>query len=106
MAVYRIKDWNKFKRLAQELFPQTVFYIVQPHPLRRPSLGIRITFYHEKNMYLFIDYADNGFLHKTRIPISNYKDEVKAHIRDEDIREVLLKQLGKIDISTLPPFMY
>jgi len=106
MVVHRIMDWKKFKRLAQKLSPQIVFYIVQPHSLKHPPLGIRITFYHEQDMYLFIDYADNGYLHKTKIPITCYNDEVHADMRDEDIWGFLSNQLGRIAISSLPPFMY
>ena len=106
MVVYRIKDWNAFKRLILLFSPKTVFYIVQPHPLRCPLLGLRITFYNQKDMYLFIDYANNGFLYKTRISITNYEKENIAEIKDEHIIYFLSKHIGKINISSLPPFMY
>jgi hypothetical protein len=106
MAVHRIDSWKRFKALVTELKPETVFYLSEPHPLRRPPLGLRLTFYHGKDIYVLIDYAEGRNLKKTGIPIINPEDAVRAEVREEDIRRFLAEELGNVKLVSLPPFMY
>ncbi|MEM2093955.1 MAG: hypothetical protein QXI32_01505 [Candidatus Bathyarchaeia archaeon] len=106
MTVHRVSDWEKFKSLVLALKPDTVFYLSEPHPLRRPPIGLRLTFYHGQDMYVFTDYADGEALHRTKIPISNSHDEKKAELREDEVRRFLLEELGTVKLASLPPFIY
>lgn len=106
MTIYRIDAWGRFKELATTLKPEFVFYLAEPHPLRKPPLGLRLTFYDRSNMYVFIDYADGKVLHKTGIPVTEAKDDVKAEVREEDVRLFLSAELGKAKLMSLPPFIH
>jgi hypothetical protein len=106
MAINRVNSWEKFKDLVLTLKPDTVYYLAEPHPLKKPPLGLRLTFYLQKDMYVFTDFADGETLHKTGISIINPTDEIRAEIREEDIKFFLSNELGKIKFVSLPPFMY
>ncbi|UCH03084.1 MAG: hypothetical protein JSV20_04730 [Candidatus Bathyarchaeota archaeon] len=106
ITVYRIKTWEHFKALVTSLKPSTVYYLTQPHPLRKPPLGLRLTFYNRGDIYVFIDYADAKVLHKTGIPITNPSDAVNADVSEYDIRNFLAKELDDVNLVSLPPFMY
>ena len=106
MTVHRVGSWNEFKSLVRSLKPETVFYLSQPHPLRKPPLGLRLTFYHERDMYVFIDFADAKVLHKTGISLTNPDDTLKVEIKEEDIRRFLSEEFIGTKFVSLPPFMY
>lgn len=106
MTIYRVNTWDEFKVRIVILSPETLFYLTEPHPLKEPPIGLRLTFYHGKDMYVFIDFADANALHRTGIPITNPKDKVKVEIKEEDIRRFLSNELGKVKLVSLPPFMY
>jgi len=92
--------------LIQTLRPDTVFYLAEPHPLRKPPLGLRLTFYHGENMYVFTDFADAANLHKTGIPLANVNKKNTVELKEEEIRRFLSMHLGPIKLVSLPPFIY
>ena len=106
MTVHRVALWNDFKTHVQALDPDTVFYLAEPHPLRRPPLGLRLTFYHGQDMYVFTDYADAANLHKTGIPLAGLDTQNRAELKEEDIKRFLSKELGSVKLASLPPFIY
>jgi len=106
MTIHRVASWEEFKALINALTPETIFYLPEPHPLRKPPLGLRLTFYHGKDMYVFTDFADGKSLKRTRILLTNPDDRVKAEVREDDIRRFLSKELGGTNFASLPPFMY
>ena len=106
MPVHRVDHWQKFKDLVLTLKPDTVYYLSEPHPLKKPPLGLRLTFYYKGNMYVFTDYAENNSLHKTGIPVTNPSDKIKAEIKEADIKNFLFNEFKKIKPISLPPFMY
>lgn len=106
MPVHRVDAWNEFKSLVLALKPDTIYYLSEPHPLRKPPLGLRLTFYQGGNMYVFTDFADSETLHKTGIPITNPNDKIRAEINEADIKNFLSTELGKVKLVSLPPFMY
>jgi len=106
MTVYRLNTWEKFKARVLELRPKTVFYLAQPHPLRTPPLGLRLTFYHDQDMYVFVDYADGASLAKTRIPVTNHTNKIHAEVREQDICDFLSDNFPWVEPASLPPFMY
>ncbi|UCH01386.1 MAG: hypothetical protein JSV20_05765 [Candidatus Bathyarchaeota archaeon] len=106
MSVYRLNTWEEFRMQIMVLHPETIFYLAQPHPLRAPPLGLRLTFYHNQDMYVFVDYADGPSLVKTGIPITNHMNRVQAEIREQDIRDFLSHHFQWVELASLPPFMY
>jgi len=106
MTVKHVANWEEFKKLASELLPVIIFYIEQPHPLKTPPLGLRLTFYHGQDMYVFIDYANGASLVKTGIPVKNHTDKIHAEVREEDIRDFLSNNFPLVKLVSLPPFMY
>ena len=106
MGVFRIQTWDEYKRRVSELHPGTVFYLSEPHPLRTPPLGLRLTFYNSSDMYVFVDHADGSSLVKTGIPVVNHMDRVNVEVREQDIRSFLSKTFPWAELVSLPPFMY
>jgi len=106
MTVYRIHQWENFKAQVLDLHPETIFYLGQPHPLRKPPLGLRMTFYHNHDMYVFVDYANGVILRKTGIRVTNHEDKIHAEVREQDIHDFLIENFPWIKLSSLPPFMY
>jgi len=98
--------WEKFKGLVLTLKPDTVYYLSEPHPLKRPPLGLRLTFYHGGDIYVFTDFADGGVLRKTGIHVASSNNRIRAEIREADIRDFLSSELGEVKLVSLPPFMY
>lgn len=81
MAAICISSWRGFKSLVERLAPETVFYLAEPHLLREPPLGLRLTFYHDRDIYVFVDCADSKTLYKTGIPIIRPNDRLKVEVR-------------------------
>jgi len=106
MTVYRLNKWEEFKALVSKFRPKTIFYIPQPHPLKTPPLGLRLTFYNNQDMYVFVDHAEGASLSKTGIPVASHMDKVHAEVREEDIRNFLSKNFPQVELVSLPPFMY
>ncbi len=106
MTIYRVSSWGEFRALVQALKPETIFYLSEPHPLRKPPLGLRLTFYQGRDMYVFTDFADGKSLKRTGILLTSPDDIVRAELREEDIRRFLSMELGNLELVSLPPFMY
>lgn len=106
MTVNRVGNWNEFKSLVLSLQPDTVFYLSEPHPLRKPPLGLRLTFYYKQDMYVFTDFADANILHKTGIPLTDPDDRFTVEIKKDDIKRFLLEEFRGTKFVSLPPFMY
>ncbi len=103
MTVYRIQSWEDFKKSVVELSPSIIFYRRDPHPLRKPPIGIRLTFYHENDMYMFIDFANGETMRKTGMPI-HAVEKGKGTVEDADIEHFLTAQLGNIAIRSMGCF--
>ena len=83
MTVHRIQKWNDFKNLVGNLKPDIIFFWKEMHPLRKPPIGLRFDFYHNRNFYIFIDFASGKKMWKTKIPVhSKNKD---GHVDDKEI---------------------
>ena len=100
MVVKRIMSWKKYRKLALEFKPETVYYARDPHPLRKPPWGLKLIFYHGFDGYVFTDYAEGDALHKTKIPIRG-TDESDIPILVEDIESFLHSQIGKVKVSPI-----
>ena len=85
MTVYRILKWEDFEKHVLDFQPSIIFYQKDKHPLRKPPIGLRLTFYHEKDTYAFIDYADGTYLRKTGIPVKESEVKDEGLIDDDEI---------------------
>jgi hypothetical protein len=106
MVVHRVQTWEEFKDLALRTRPVNMFYLAEPHPLSNPPTGLRLTFYHEQDMYVFTDHANGSSLVKTAIPIAHHTDRIHVEIREQDIRDFLSSNFPWVEPISLPPFMY
>jgi hypothetical protein len=103
MGIYRIHRWIAYRETARKLMPVTMFYSLDPHPLRKPPWGLKLIFYHKLDSYIFQDYADELSLHKTKIPIKG-KNPNEVPILEEDIRQFIYTQIEKIHVSPIHSF--
>ena len=103
MGVYHILNWDEYRKLAQAFKPNIIVYLREVHPLRKPPYGLKLIFYHKLDSYIFIDYADDAALKKTKIPIKG-QDKREVPILHEDIENCIHTQIGKIQISPIHSF--
>lgn len=106
MTIHRLQKWEEFKAKALQLRPQNVFYLSEPHLFANPPLGLRLTFYHDQDMWVFVDHADGAVLAKTGITVTNHLDNTHAEIREQDIRNFISKVFPGVEPVSLPPFIY
>ena len=93
--MHRIRGWENYKERVSELLPELILYWKETHPLRKPPIGLRFDFYHEQDLYTFIDFADGKELWKTKIPVHTLSNG-KGHIDDGDIKQFLAKQFSGV----------
>ena len=96
------KKWNDFKNLIVSLKPDIIFFWKEMHPLRKPPIGLRFDFYHKRNLYIFIDFADGEKMWKTEIPV--YSKNKEGHVDDKEIIHFLSKQFRWIKIVSMGCF--
>lgn len=104
MVVYRVLRWEDFERHVLDLKPSIIFYQKDKHPLREPPIGLRLSFYHEKDTYAFIDFADGQALYKTKIPVRPAKVEEEGLIDDEEIKRFLTLKFKGVTVRSMGTF--
>jgi hypothetical protein len=100
LGVYRIHNWDEYRKLALEYKPSTIFYSRDPHPLSKPPWGPKLIFYNGFDGYVFTDSADEGVLHKTGISIRG-TDSGSIPILVEDIESFLKSQIENVKVSPI-----
>ena len=103
MVVLRVLKWEDFKNRMKELSPEIIFYRKEPHPLRKTPIGLRLIFYHKKDTYVFIDFADGSTLKKTGIPV-NTSEKREWYIDDAYIKNFLVNQFCNIIVVSMGCF--
>jgi hypothetical protein len=106
MTVHRVNAWEEFKALAIEMHPVNMFYLAEPHLFSNPPIGLRLTFYHEQDMYVFTDHPDGPRLVKTGVPITNHTDKIQVEILEKDIHKFISNNFPWVEPVSLPPFIY
>ena len=104
MTVYLILKWEDFEKRALDLQPSIIFYQKDKHPLRTPPIGLRLTFYHEKDTYAFIDFADGVTLRKTGIHVKASVVKGEGLIDDEAIVRFLASRFKNTTIRSMGTF--
>ena len=102
MAVLRFLRFKDFAERVQALKPETIFYNVEAAPPRRPPVAMRLFFYHEGDVYVFLDFVPTGQarLRETKLRIYDHKKRT-AHLKDEDIEQFLGNQFKGVKTRSL-----
>jgi len=98
LKVIHVNRWDEFKRLTVALRPSSISYTIQRAPLSKPPIGLRLIFAAEKAQYVFLDFAENNALRRTKIPV-RINETGEAYISEEDIKNFLIAQLERTDVS-------
>jgi hypothetical protein len=96
----RVKDWEEYKRLIREKKPDSITFILEQNGFspNRELSTLRIIMLHDKRYYLFFDFAKDGVLRETGIPL--HKDKKGIFNLDEDeVRDILKKEFEKEKID-------
>ena len=100
MALYRVLTWKEYRALALTFNPRIIYYSRDPHPTCSPPWGLKLIFYHGLDGYVFTDYAQKDYLHKTGIPIRG-KDKSDIPILVEDIESFIFSEIDNVKISPI-----
>lgn len=98
MTLIRLQRWDDFKASAVALNPTTIFYSIEEAPLKKPPIALRLRFYHERDTYLFLDFAQGAVLQKTGVPVYGHEKRA-AYVEEEDIKRFITTQLGRENIE-------
>jgi hypothetical protein len=91
----RVSKWEEFKRLVNELKPETIVYNIEQTGISKTreftSLRLIIP---ATNYYVYIDFPKGDALRETQVPI--HKDATGTRcIEDDDIKAFLRKEFGE-----------
>ena len=81
-----------------------IFYQKDQHPLRKPPISLRLTFYHGQDTYAFIDFADGTTLKKNGIPVRASVVKGEGLIDDEEIIRFLSARFKNTTIRSMGAF--
>jgi hypothetical protein len=91
----RVRKWEEFKRLVEELKPDSIVYNIEQTGISKTreftSLRLIIS---AKNYYVYVDFPKGNALRETGIPIHQDPSGTRC-IEDNDIREFLKKEFGE-----------
>jgi len=104
MTVYRILKWEDFEKRVLDFQPSLIFYQKDKHPLRKPPIGLKLTFYNENDKYTFIDFANGVNLKKTGIPVKESEVKDEGLIDDEVIIRFLSTRFKSTKIKSMGCF--
>jgi hypothetical protein len=94
----RVKGWEEFKRLVNELKPQSIVYNIEQTGISKTreftSLRLIIP---AKNYYVYVDFPKGDVLRETGIPIHVDPSGTRC-IEDTDIREFLKTTFGNLPV--------
>lgn len=71
MAVLRFLRFRDFERQVHAFDPDIIFYNVEASPLRRPPLAMRLFFYNEGDVCVFLDFVSTGRLHLGKLSFTS-----------------------------------
>jgi hypothetical protein len=94
----RVKNWIEFKRLVNELKPQSIVYNIEQTGISKDreftSLRLIIP---AKNYYVYVDFPKGEALRETGIPIKKDSTGTRC-IDDSYIRAFLKEQFGNLRV--------
>jgi hypothetical protein len=94
----RISKWGEFKRLVNELKPDSIVYNIEQTGIskNREFTSLRLII-PSKKYYVYVDFPKGDALRETGIPIHMDKTGTRC-IEDTDIREFLKRELGDLPV--------
>jgi len=103
-GVVRVRSWEEFKRLAIDLKPPAVVYVLEQNVFSptKDLTNLRLIMPCEKAYYVFLDFSIGEKLRETGIPIS-VDQKGNRYIKDEDVKSFLKTQ---IKIENLAIYSY
>jgi len=96
-----VQTLEDFKGKALACSPEIVFCQKDQHPLRKPPIGMRLTFYHGEGTHAFIDFADGATLRKTGIPVRASAVKGESLINNGEIVRFLSSPLKNAKIRSI-----
>ncbi len=93
-----VKEYEKFRKLAVELKPESILHTMQRAPLSIPRIALRLIFISKDKQYIFLDFPAGNNLRQTKIPIK-FSKHGEAYIDDEDVVNSIREQLGRKDLE-------
>lgn len=96
--VIHINTWEEFKKLAITLHPESIAYTVQTSPLSRPPLGLRLVFASGTVQYVFLDFAHDNLLWRTKLPVYT-NNSGDAYFKEEELKNFIKTELNRKDVS-------
>ena len=99
-GVVKIRSWNEFKRLAEELKADSIVYNIEQDGLspNRELTNLRLILPSGKAYYVLIDFAKGETLKETGISL--HKDaKGNRYISEEDVKEFLKNQFKRNNLT-------
>jgi hypothetical protein len=98
----RVKTYAEFKKLVNELKPNSLVYIIEQNGLtqKREMTVLRLLLPAQNAYYVYLDFPRGNALRETAIPVRD--DKGNRHLEDDDIKRFLQKELGE----KMPIFSY
>jgi hypothetical protein len=94
----RVSHWSEFKRLVQEVKPDSIVYNIEQTGISKTreftSLRVIIP---SKNYYVYVDFPKGESLRETGIPIRVDKTGTRT-LEDSDIRMFFKKEFGELPV--------
>ena len=91
----RVKTWEEFKRLVNELKPESLVYIIEQNGLTptREMTVLRLILPAKNGYYIYLDFPKANTLRETALPIHDNKGN--RHLEDDDIKHFLKREFGE-----------
>ena len=95
----RVRTWNEFKRLANELKPAAVVYSIDQNAMSKTKepTCLRLILPAQNAYYVYVDFPKGNTLRETAVPIRENKNG--RFLEDQDIIRFLKKALGREDLA-------
>ena len=96
----RVRKWLDFKRLAMEIRPTSIVYIIAQSIPASHLTSLKLILPAECTQYIFIDTAKGNKLRQTEIRI--HRDQKgNCFLEDEEVKSFLKKELLREDLKIL-----
>jgi hypothetical protein len=101
--VTRVRSWKEFKRLATELKPKSLVYIIEQNGLTqtKETTILRLILPAQNAYYVYLDFPKENALRETGVPIRVDKTG-QRHLEDDDVKRFIKKEFGE----NTPVFSY
>lgn len=98
MKNVRIRNWDEFERLANEIKPKNIVYIIAESIPAHDFTSLKLLLPTKDVQYIFIDTAKGDKLRRTGIQV--HADSKNHHfLTDEDVKRFLRKHFTWYDLN-------